>query len=178
MLSGAVWIERVWPFQNVAATVGIKPQYSQDWKNAPIRFYHAYNRAARKIFAGDITSVNPDMKFGLARSYMGKWKWLSPDYFTYVDPTTGLTCAVNNDLHNQGYWVGEYDLGIKTEYPDIEKCILALGQPQQYIRKPNTGTVAVGPTSATDYQDVLAYAGMCYDSGSVTDQPWIFPPQD
>lgn len=163
-LAGAIWIERVWPYENVAATFGLKPQYSYAYKNAPLRFYHAYNRDARTVFVGDIGSVNSEMKFGLARSFMGDWKWLSPDFFTYTDPNTGLVCQVNNDLHNQGYWVGEYDLGIKTEYWDIEKCILGLGQAQPTLRKPNTGTVSTGPTSNTDYQALLAYASMCGDA--------------
>ena len=176
--ANAVWIEQVWPFQNISATFGLKPVFSTDWKNAPIRLYHVYNREARTIYVGDIASVNSEMKFGLARSFMGKWTWKSPDYFTYVDPNTGVTCSVNNYKHNQGFFMGEYDLGIKTVYPDIERVILALGQAQPYVRKPNTGVVPVGPISNTDYQSWLAYAAECYDSGSGGNTQWQFPPED
>ena len=126
---------------------------------------------------GDIESVNSEMKFGLARSYMGKWTWKSPDYWTYTDPNTGVVCSVNNYKKNQGFWMGEYRLAIKTVYPDIERVILAIGQAQPYIRKPNTGTVAVGPTSNTDYQSLLAYNAQCYDAGSST-PGWQYPPED
>jgi hypothetical protein len=173
----AVWIEQVWPFVNVNATFGLKPVFSPDWKNAPIRMYHCYNRDAREVFVGDIASVNSSMKFGLSRSFMGQWKWMSPEYFTYIDPNTGVQCAVNNYKKNRGFWMGEFRYGIKTVYPEIERVILAVGQAQPYIRKPNTGTVPVGPTSNTDYQSLLAYSAQCYDPGA-QGPGWNYPPED
>ncbi len=160
-LAGAVWVEQVWPFVNQAATYGLKPVYSTDWKNAPIRLYHVYNRDARTVYVGDITSINEDMKFGMARSFMGKFTWKSPDYFTATDPNTGVVCAYNNDKKNMGYWLGEYDLAEKTVYPEIERLIFALGEPQPYIRVPRTNTAPNAPTSATDYQALLAYNQQC-----------------
>lgn len=160
-LTGAVWIQQIWPFENVAATFGLKPVYSNAWKNAPIRMFHVYNRDARIIYVGDITSVNEDMKFGLARSFMGQWTWKSPDYFQAIDPNTGILCTYNNDKMNKGYWLGEYDLAEKTIYPEIERIILALGEPQPYVRVPRTNTAPQGPTSTTDYQSLLAYNAQC-----------------
>ena len=175
-LSNAIWIEQVWPFENVAATFGLKPVYSFAWKNAPIRLYHVYNRDAREIFVGDVTSVNDEMKFGLARSFMGQWSWKSPDYFDAVDPNTGVKCSFNNDKRNKGYWLGEYDLGEKTVYPEIERLVLALGEPQQYVRIPRTNTPSSAPTSKTDYQSLLAYNAQCggYNPGSGL----VLPPED
>jgi hypothetical protein len=174
----AVWIEQVQPYVNVSATYGIKPQFSTDWKNAPIRMYHAYNREARTIFVPDLTNINPDMKFGMARSFTGAWKWYSPDYFQATDPNTGLVCNFQNDKHNKGYWLGEFRYGLKTVYPECERVILALGQAQPFIRKPNTGTPPVGPTSSTDYQAVLAYAAECYDSGIGGNTTFQYPLED
>lgn len=173
---GAIWIEQVWPFVNIAATFGLKPVFSADWKNAPLRLYHAYNRDARTIYVGDIASVNDEMKFGLARSFMGKWTWKSPDFFSFTDPNTGVVCQVNNYKHNRGFFMGEYDLGIKTVYPEIERLILALGEAQPYIRKPNTTTPQFGPTNATDYQSLLAYSAQCgeYNPGG----GFVLPPED
>ena len=175
-LTGAIWIEQVQPYVNVAATFGIKPQYSSDWKNAPIRLYHVYNRDARTIYVGDVTSVNDEMKFGLARSFMGQWTWKSPDYFNAIDPNTGVLCSYQNDKKNKGYWLGEYNLGEKTVYPEIERMILALGQPQPYIRKPNTGTVPASPTSTSDYQALLAYSNQCGDA--YLNPNWQYPAED
>lgn len=175
-LSGAIWIQQVWPFENVAATFGLKPVYSNAWKNAPIRLYHAYNRDARTIFVGDITSVNDEMKFGLARSFMGQWNWKSPDYFQALDPNTGVLCTFQNDKRNKGYWLGEYDLGEKTVYPEIERIIIALGEPQPYVRVPRVNTAPNAPTSYTDYQSLLAYNAQCGEYNPPTS--FILPPED
>lgn len=174
-LPGAIWIEQVWPFVNVAATYGNKPVYSTAWKNAPIRLYHAYNRDARTIYVGDIGSINDEMKFGLARSFMGKWTWKSPDYFNATDPNTGVVCAFQNDKKNKGYWLGEYDLTEKTVYPEIERLILALGEPQPYVRVPRTNTAPNAPTSNTDYQSLLAYNQEC---GEYTPPAFSLPVED
>lgn len=171
-LTGAVWIEQVQVYSNVAATYGIKPVYSQAWKNAPIRLFHVYNREARTIYVGDVTSINDEMKFGLARSFMGQWKWYSPDFFNAVDPNTGVSCQFNNDKKNMGYWLGEFRGGIKTVYPEIERVILALGEPQAYVRVPRTNTAPLSPAS---YQSLLAYASQC---GEYNPGGFVFPPED
>ena len=93
-----------------------------------------------------------------------------------VDPNTGIMCAYQNDKGNKGYWLGEYDLGEKTIYPEIERLIFALGQPQQYVRKPNTGTVATAPTTSADYQALLAYNAQCGEYNPPTS--FIYPSED
>jgi hypothetical protein len=160
-LTGAVWIEQVWPYENVATTFGLKPQYSAAWKAAPIRLYHCYNHDARIVYVADITSVNDEMKFGLARSFMGKWSWKSPDVIITTDPYTQTSCTKVNDKHNQGYWLGEYRMGEKTIYPEIERMILAIGEPQPYIRVPRTVTPSSAPVNTSDYQALLAYNTGC-----------------
>lgn len=173
--SNAIWIEQVQPFENVAATFGLKPIYSNAWKNAPIRLYHVYNRDARTVYVGDVTSINDEMKFGLARSFMGQWHWKSPDYFTATDPNTGVACNFQNDKKNKGYWLGEFDLGEKTVYPEIERMILALGEPQPFVRVPRTNTAPNAPTSSTDYQALLAYNSQC---GEYTPGDFSLPLED
>jgi hypothetical protein len=180
-LSNAIWIEQVWPFQNVAATYGLKPVFSADWKNAPIRLFHAYNREARTVYTGEVTSINDQMKFGLARSLMGEWHWKSPDYFQATDPNTGVVCSYQNDKKNMGYWLGEFRMAEKTEYPECERLILALGEAQPYIRVPRTNTAPLAPapnTSGTDYNlNVLAYNAQCYDVGGGSGT-WSYPAED
>lgn len=177
-LSNSIWIEQVQPYVNVSASYGLKPQFSAAWKNAPVRLYHCYNREARTTYTGDITSINSEMKFGLARSFMGKWSWKSPDYFNATDPNTGIVCAYQNDKKNMGYWLGEYRLAVKTVYPEIERLILALGEAQPYIRVPRTNTAPNAPISSTDYQSILSYAAQCYDSGAGGNTGWVYPSED
>lgn len=184
-LSNAIWIEQVWPFENQAATFGIKPVFSKKWLNAPIRLYHAYHREARNVYVGDVTSVNSEMKFGLARSFMGKWTWMSPDFFQAIDPNTGTLCNYQNDKHNMGYWLGEYRFGVETIYPEIERFILALGENVAHIRQPRTVTPATSPATSTDYQSLLAYGSNCNwgpaDPNSAIYTPganWSLPVED
>jgi hypothetical protein len=174
VLSGAVWLEQIQPFENVAATFGIKPQYSARWKAAPVRIYHCYNREAREVFVGDTTSVNSDMKFGVARSFMGKWTWKHPAYFNAFDPSTGTTCAIDNIKDNKGFFLGEYDLGVKTIYPEIERWFLALGEATPYTRRPNTVTPVTTPASNTDYQALIAYNSHCQSSNMVNDTEYVW----
>lgn len=172
-VSNAIWIEEVKPYSNVAATYGLKPQLSYDWINAPIRMHHVYHREARNVYVPDITPVNPDMKFGMARSFDGRWKWYSPDVIVWTDPNTGSQCSIPNAKHNQGYFLGEFDLGIQSVYPEIERVIFALGENTQYVRTPNTVTPPTAPT-VSDYQSLISYNSNC----SSVPGGWSFPSED
>lgn len=154
-------LNRVWPYQNVAATVGQKPQFDPLYENAPYQLSHVYARQARQIFTGDITSVHPDMPF-LSRNLMGKWSWKTPDAFQYTDPATGGVCTYYNDKKNRGYFLGEYELGMKSIYPEIEMWILHLREPQAVADVPNVSTFNnPAPFSATAYQDLAPYNPGC-----------------
>lgn len=169
-LSNAIWVEEVKPYSNVAATYGKKPVLNQDWINAPIKMYHVYNREARTVYVGDIANINPDMKFGMARSFMGKWTWKHPDVIIYTDPNTGDQCTINNDKQNQGYFLGEFDLTIQTIYPEIERVIFALGEPQRAARTPLTV-----PPSGTSGPEAYS-TGTAYNANCVTiPGGWSFP---
>ena len=172
-LSDAIWVEEVKPFNNVASTYGKERQFSTLWKNAPIRMYHVYHREARVAKVGDITSVNSEMKFGLARSFMGKWTWKSPDVIIYTDPNTGSQCTLDNVKHNMGFFLGEYDLAMQTIYPNIERVIFALGEPQQYVKIPNTTTPLSAPAVGS-YQTLLPYNSNC----TTVPGSWVFPTEE
>jgi hypothetical protein len=149
-------LQRVWPFENVAATVGLKPQFSTAYKNAPYQMYHVYNRDARTVFVGDISPVNPELKFNMSRDLLGKWRWMSPDFFSYTDPNTGSVCQFANDKHNYGYLLGEYELGAVTDYPEIEMIIIAQREPANVVNDPRCAA-----TPSMVYQDLVAYNSFC-----------------
>jgi hypothetical protein len=154
-------MRRVMPWANVAAgTIGLRRQYSSAYRNAKYAMYHIYNREARTLFTSNEESINPEMKFGIGKGLMGAWKWLTPDVIITEDPNTGVQCQIRNDTHKQGYWVGEYELGIKNENPLIEMWILALREPAQpgddvAITNPSAGYWDNG--AADGYQDLKAY---------------------
>lgn len=153
---GGGTLRRVWPFQNVAATIGLKPVYDPAYTKAEYQLYHVHARAAREVYVGDLTSVNPKMQFGLARSLMGKWSWKNPDYFTARDPNTGTVCSYNNDKKNMGYFLGEFEMGIKTVYPEIEMMIIAKREPQPVVDVPRCATA-----NTMVYQSLTPYNTLC-----------------
>lgn len=158
---------RVWPYQNVNATVGQKPQFDPTYENAPYQISHVYARQARVVQNGKTASVHPDMPF-LTRNLMGKWSWKSPDAFQYRDPATNTLCTFYNDKKNRGYFLGDYEAGMKSIYPEIEMHILHLREPQAVADVPNATTFTnPAPFSATAYQDLAPYNPGCDTSDEV-----------
>lgn len=154
-------LRRIWPYENEAATVGKKPVFSDQYKNATYQMYHVYNRAAREVYVGDITSVNNTMKFGLARSLMGKWSWKNPDYFDAWDINTGTVCPHDNVKKNKGFFLGEYEMGVKTIYPEIEMIIIAKREPQGIVNVPRVAADIVMGGTGTAYQELTPYNTLC-----------------
>jgi hypothetical protein len=119
-------LRRVYPWENEAATVGIRRKYSPYYETAKYAMYHVFCRGARILFTSNPDPINSEMKFGIPKGYMGQWQWVTPDVIVWTDPVTGTVCPIKNDTHNQGYWVGKYEMGIKNEFPLTEMWILAL----------------------------------------------------
>lgn len=165
-------LQRVWPYQNVNATVGQKPQFDPLYENATIQLSHVYARQARIVYTSNIEQVHPDMPF-LSRSLNGRWTWKSPDAFQYMDPGTGSVCTYYNDKKNRGYFLGEFEAGMKTIYPEIEMWILHLREPQAVADLPNAATFNLPapyltPASlAGKYQDLAPYNPGCDTSEEI-----------
>ncbi len=157
---GSGVLQQIQPYENVAATVGKKPQFSAAYENAPYQMHHVFNRAARTIYTGETTPVNPDMKF-MSRSMNGTWSWKNPDVILYLDPNTGVQCTMQNDKKNKGYFLGEFEVGVKTEFPEIEMCIIAQREPQVVVDNPRC---AATPDVVT--QTLLPYNLQCFDPAS------------
>jgi hypothetical protein len=156
-------LRRIWPYENTATgpSVGKRPVFSDAYKQATYQMYHVYNRAAREVYVGDITSVNESMRFGMARSLMGRWTWKNPDYFKAWDINTGDVCEHDNVKKNKGFFLGEYEMGVKTIYPEIEMIIIAKREPQGVVNIPRVqDDVAMGGTG-TAYQELNPYNQLC-----------------
>lgn len=153
-------LEQIVPYQNVPTTIGKMPQFDPAYKNARYAAYHVYNQAARQVQVGDITPVNPEMKFNTSRSLMGKWQWYSPDgMFQAADPCTGAVCTYENHKQNKGFFEAEWELSMKSTYPEIEMWILAQREPQPVIDV---------PACATEPYQVYQYDLYPYNCGCVT----------
>lgn len=141
-------LRRVWPYTNVAATIGIKPQLDPAWVNAPYQYSAIWHPEAMKRAVPELTSVHPEMPF-MTRDLGGKWNFSGPgsDTIVVTDPTTGTTCVIDNKARNQGLWWSDFEAGFKFEYPewtipilhqrdpgcvtDMPACALATGYVQQ-----------------------------------------------
>ncbi len=165
--TGSGVLVRVRPYQNVSATIGKKPQFDPLYEQATIQLSHVYARQARTIYTGDITSVSPDMPFA-ARNLMGKWSWKQPDAFQYTDPNSGSVCTFYNDKKNRGYFLGEYETGMKTVYPEIEMWVLHLREAQAVADVPLVTTFNnPAPNSNGTYQTLTPYNATCDTSEEV-----------
>jgi len=89
---------------------------------------------------------------------LGQWRWLSPDYFEFRDPNNGKQCAYNNDKHNMGYLLGEFELGLDSMYPEIEMWIIAQREAQPVLNDPRQALEA-----GTYTQLLKPYNTLCTD---------------
>jgi hypothetical protein len=155
---GSGVLQRIQPYQNVAATLGKKPVFDPNYELAEYQMYHVYNAAARQVFVGDTSPVSPDMPF-LSRNLMGKWGWKMPDYFKAIDPNSGSLCEFDNVKKNKGFFLGEYELGVKTVYPEIEMCIIAKRESTPVANVPR-----VAAANSMIYQTLTTYNSFCEES--------------
>lgn len=155
---------RVFPFTNSAATVGIKPLLDPLYEAAPYQLSFIVNRLAREIHVPTIPSIHPEMKFG-SRDLYGKWQWINDAMLIAGDPNTGATCTMDNPRRNKGYFLADFEAGVKNTRPELECVILHLREPQAVADVPLA--VAQGSwASAVSYQSLLPYNSAFCDPNS------------
>jgi len=146
---------RVWPYVNVAATIGLMPQLSTDWVNAPYQISQIWHPEAMHRAVPSLTSVHPEMPF-LTRDLGGKWNFTGPqsDVISVTDPTTGTTCVIDNKARNQGLWWADFEAGFRFEYPEWTAVILHQRDPGCVIDQPACSTI--GGYVQQNFSDVNA----------------------
>ena len=121
---------RVFPYTNVAATIGIKRQVATEYILAPIQANFIWHPSAMIRLVPDLASVHPEMPF-LTRDLAGKWKFTGPesDVIVNTDPVTGTQCIIDNKARNQGLWWADFANAIRFERPELTRVILSLREP-------------------------------------------------
>ncbi len=157
---GSGVLQRLMPYENVSATTGKKPRFDTDYEKAPYQLSHVYCPGARNVFSGSMEQVNPEMPY-VARDLMGKWAWKTPDFFSYRDPETGSTCNIQNDEHNWGYFLGNFELGSQTVHPECEFWILHLRETTPVADVPRVQTITWPTTDGSAYQTLTPYNNGC-----------------
>lgn len=146
-------LQRVWPYLNQAATIGIKPVLNQKYLDAPIQYSPVWHPEAMKRAVPHLTSVHPEMPF-MTRDLGGKWNFTGPDSDTIVvtDPVTGTTCVIDNKARNQGLWWADFRSGFRFEFPEWTIPILHLREAGCVVDNPICSTP--GSYVVQDYSDV------------------------
>lgn len=136
-------LQRVFPWRNVAATIGIKAEVNPAYTNAAYQLSQIWHPEAMRVLFTQLEAVNPEMPF-LVRNLAGKWRFAGPesDVLMFTDPATGETCTIDNKRRNQGQWWADFDGGIRFERPELVRQIL-------HLRNPKGGCVVDDPICAS-----------------------------
>jgi hypothetical protein len=108
---------RVFPYENVAATVGIKRQVSTQYENADYQLDFIWHPMAMKILTLDAKPLNPQMPF-LVRDFAGKWRFA-------MDNLVINGQAVDNKRRNKGLFYADFKSATKYERPEIMRAIIS-----------------------------------------------------
>lgn len=135
---GSWTLQLVLPYENVAATEGIKEQVNDDYDAAPIKIDFIHHRMAMKSLVRDTTAINPEMPFA-ARDFAGKWQFVMDNLTcgTAVD-ANGLVIpvAVDNARRNKGKFIADFSFATQAEYPEFEEAFLTLREPACVVDVP------------------------------------------
>jgi len=134
-------LQRVFPYNNVPATIGIKPQPNAAYMNAPYQISYIWHTEAMRVLAQELKAVHPEMPF-LIRDLAGKWRFAGPesDALVITDPSTGTTCTIDNKRRNQGVFFSDYERGVRYERPELVRAILHLREPSCVVDQPTCTT--------------------------------------
>jgi hypothetical protein len=128
-------LRRVWPYVNVAATIGVKKQVANEYVLAPYQISQIWHPEAMRRLVPTLTSVHPDMPF-MTRDLAGKWQFFGGNrdktlVVTTADPTTGAATKtiIDNKRGNQGLLWADFENAIKFERPELVRSILHLREP-------------------------------------------------
>ena len=123
-------LQRVFPYNNVPATIGIKPQPNSAYLNAPYQISQIWHTEAMRVLSAQLSAINPEMPF-LVRDLAGKWRFAGPesDALVITDPVTQTTCTIDNKRRNQGLFFADFERGVRYERPELVRMILHQRQP-------------------------------------------------
>lgn len=124
-------LDRVWPYVNAAATIGIRPTWNQQYELAPYQLSYVWHPEAMIRAVPTLESVNPEMPF-MTRNLNGQWNFTGGNRdktFVVTDPLTGETCTIDNKKGNKGFLWADFRSGFRFEYPEWTRPILHLREP-------------------------------------------------
>jgi hypothetical protein len=158
--TGVVVLQVVFPYNNIAATEGIKEDVNADYDNTCVQLDFIHHRRAMTSLVREARAINPEMPFA-ARDFAGRWQFVMDNLtcgtVTVTDAVTQETVempiAVNNELRNKGKFVTSFGGAIRSDYPELEEGFISLRGPACIVDIPECFTCAY-PTQ--DYESANA----------------------
>lgn len=108
---------RIFPYENASATLGIKRQVAQAYKNATYQIDFIWHESAMRYLVMDPRPISKDMPF-MVRDFGGKWNF-------GMDNLVFNGCAVDNKRRNKGQFYADFENSIKFERPELVRAILS-----------------------------------------------------
>jgi hypothetical protein len=149
-VTGVLVLRVVFPYNNIAATEGIKEDVNADYDNTCYQLDFIHHRQAMTSLVRDAKAINPEMPFA-ARDFAGRWQFvmdnLTCGFATVSDITNPfnpvtrqIPIAVNNELRNKGKFVTSFGGAIRADYPELEEGFISLRGPACIVDIPECFT--------------------------------------
>jgi hypothetical protein len=116
-------LRRVFPYENVATTAGIKQQVNEDYLVAQYQIDYIWHRRGLKHLTAQMESVNKEMPFA-TRNLAGQWRFVMDNLGTTADG-----CVIENRRRNKGMFIADFVNATKAQYPEFIEAILSLREP-------------------------------------------------
>lgn len=148
LLADGVTLQRVFPYNNVDATQGIKGIVNPAYINARYQVDFIWNRMAMKTLVRDSKPINPMMPFA-ARDYAGKWQFVMDNLGADANG-----CVIENTRRNKGKFIADFANATQAVHPEWAIAILSLREPACVVDvetcNPDPGYVVQDYNSAND----------------------------
>lgn len=131
---GSWVLQIVHPYENVAATEGIKEEVNSDFDNARIQLDFIWHRMAMTSLVRDTTQINPEMPFAM-RDFAGRWQFVM-DNLTCGTDVNGNPIAVDNARRNKGKFIADFSFATQAQYPELAEAFLHLREPACIVDVP------------------------------------------
>lgn len=115
--------QRVFPYENISATNGLRDDWNTDYENAQYQFSRIHHRRSMRILTKTLSPVSPDMPF-MNRSLAGKWSFAMDNL---GDDCNGVGIA--NYRKNKGFFYADFDMAAEPLYTEWSELIFHLREP-------------------------------------------------
>lgn len=122
---GGGLLQRVFPYQNVLATTGSKPEVNPAWFNARYAISYYLHRLAATLYTSSPRKIH-EMVPSLNTSMFGKWKFINNEGIIRLYNPDGTYCDQDNAEQFWFYWLAHLEAGFRYDHEDLVMPMLHL----------------------------------------------------